>query len=180
MSGFDAAFEETVGIEGGYSNDPSDPGGETKYGITKRVARANGYSGSMITLPLQEARRIAKSQYWDVLRLDDIPSERITAELFDTGYNMGVGIAGKFLQRALNALNRQETDYDDVEVDSVVGPVTIAAARAFLFFRGNDGETVLLRALNGQQICREIELAEDHPVQERYTYGRILNRGVMT
>src|SRR5690606_32478003 len=171
-------FAATLGIEGDFSHDPADPGGATRYGITERVARANGYAGPMRELPLDTARAIAKAQYWDTLRLDavDALSSRIAHELFDTGYNMGVGVAGRFLQRALNALNREASDYYDVEVDGIVGPMTLAALRAFLKKRGANGETVMMRALNGQQLCRELELAERAPVQERFTYGRILNR----
>lgn len=176
VNGFEAAFSETLGKEGSFSDDPNDPGGATKHGITERVARANGYSGRMEDLAEDEARAIAKAQYWDVLRLDDVEPHSIARELFDTGYNMGVGIAGQFLQRALNALNRQETDYADLAVDGIVGPMTLQALRAFMAHRGEDGETVMLRALNGQQVCREIELAERASVQERFTYGRILNR----
>ena len=49
---FDDAFTALELIEGGYSNDPQDPGGETMYGITARLARAYGYTGAMRDLPL--------------------------------------------------------------------------------------------------------------------------------
>ena len=65
---FITAFEKVIGIEGGYSDDPDDRGGKTKFGITEAVARAHGYRGEMRDLGLTTARKIYKSSYWDVLR----------------------------------------------------------------------------------------------------------------
>lgn len=170
---FEAAFQRVVMVEGGYSNHPSDTGGETQFGITKGVARANGYTGDMRALPLATARAIYKFQYWDTLRLDEIASvsDKIADELFDSGVNMGVGVAGRFLQRALNVLNRQGADYQDMTVDGVVGPMTVHNLRAFLARRGKDGETVMLRALNAQQGMRYIEITEGRPANEAFLYG---------
>ena len=42
---FERAFEKLLGHEGGFVDHPKDPGGSTRYGITQRVARANGYEG---------------------------------------------------------------------------------------------------------------------------------------
>lgn len=178
MSVFESAFEITVGHEGGFVDDPTDSGGATKFGITEKVARANSYEGPMQSLSLEDARQIAKRQYWDVLRLDEVAkvSPDVAAEVFDTSYNMGTGRAGRFLQRALTALNRKGADYDDLEVDGVVGPVTLTAVRAYLGTRGEHGETVLLRALNCQQGEAYIELAENREKDERFLFGWLLNR----
>ena len=53
-------IEPTIAIEGGHVNHPSDPGGETNMGITKKVAVEHGYTGPMKTLP----RPIAVSIYY--------------------------------------------------------------------------------------------------------------------
>ena len=58
---FNWAFDLLMGHEGGYSNNPKDPGGETMWGITARVARAWGYSGPMKSLPRETAKQIAKT-----------------------------------------------------------------------------------------------------------------------
>lgn len=178
MSGFDSVFTTTLGLEGGFVDDPRDSGGATRYGITERVARANGYAGSMGELPIAEARRIAKVQYWDTLRLDDVDrlSPAIAKELFDTGYNMGVAAAGRMLQRALNVLNRCGADYSDVTADGVVGPMTIAALRSYLTTRGPAGAAVVLRALNALQGAAYIELAERRAKDETFVYGWLKNR----
>lgn len=178
MNIFDAAFDHVIGVEGGYVDDPSDSGGATRYGITERVARANGYTGEMYKLPIETARKIAKKQYWDTLNLDSIAalSSRVALELFDTGYNMGVVAAGKFLQRALNVLNDGGTRWPDVTVDGIVGPMTLHAFAKFLQQRKDRGEVVMLRALNCQQLVRYMEIAEARPKDERCVYGWIDKR----
>lgn len=175
---FDAAFDELLGIEGDYSDDPADSGGATRWGITEAVARRHGYTGPMNRLPLAIAKEIYRASYWDAQQLDTIAmlSHRIAWELFDTGVNMGVSQAGEFLQMSLNVFNRQATDYLDIEVDGEVGQATMAALTAFLKRRGKDGETVLLRALNALQGAAYIELAERRDKDERFVFGWFLNR----
>ncbi len=175
---FKSAFTHTVGVEGGYSNHPSDRGGPTKFGITEQVARANGYLDDMKDLPISVAERIYKMQYWDLMKLDevDIYSPLVAAEMFDTGVNCGIGTAGKFLQRTLNSLNKQGREYPDMVVDGVVGAVTIANLRAYLQRRGAAGERVLMLALNALQGVRYIEIAEKNPSQEDFVFGWFANR----
>lgn len=178
---FDIAYQHVLEVEGGYSDHASDRGGKTRYGVTERVARAHGYQGPMDELPLDKAREIYKASYWDTLRLDDIAalSYPVAKEVFDTGVNMGQGRAGQFLQRALNALNRRGADFADMTVDGLVGPVTVAALRAYLGKRGKQGETILLRALNSLQGEFYVGLAERDPSQEDYVNGWFWNRVVV-
>lgn len=170
---FEAAFARTVGIEGDYSNDPMDSGGATRFGITEIVARANGYDGDMRSLPFTTARDIYRSQYWNLLKLYDVAnlSPPVAEELFDSGVNLGTGVAACWLQRALNALNDRGTRWPDIAADGAIGNVTLFALRAFLIQRGAQGQTVLLRALNSLQGARYIELAEARPKDERFVYG---------
>lgn len=169
---FERALEKTLGVEGGFSNHKADRGGATRFGITEKVARANGYTGMMDQLPAEWATRIYKAQYWDPLRLDQVAeiSERIADEVFDTSVNMGVGIGGRFLQRALSSLG------DDLTVDGVVGPMTVTALRMFVARRGRDGETVMLRMLNALQGARYLEITENDPAQKAFVYGWFLQR----
>ena len=178
VNAFDCALKHTLGIEGDFSDDPSDSGGATKWGITESVARAFGYSGEMQDLPVSLARVIYQQNYWDLLKLDRISeiSDDISSELFDTAVNCGVGFAGISLQRSLNAFNRNGRDYPDLVVDGLVGRMTVTAFRALIDKRGLDGETVLLRALNSLQGARYIELAESRPKDERFVRGWFLNR----
>ena len=172
------AWAETGRAEGGYVNDPSDSGDATRYGITERVARRKGYTGDMRYLPRKTAEAIAKSEYWDVMQLDEIAyiSPAVAKEMFDTGFNTGTRRAVTFLQRSLNALNRREKDYEDISTDGEVGKKTILALRTYCTLRTRNGKLVLLRALNGLQLAFSIGLVERRDKDERFLYGWILNR----
>lgn len=167
-----------INLEGGYSNDPLDAGGETIYGITAVTARANGYHGPMKTMPRSIAVQIYKNRYWLEPKFDRVNtlSPAVAEELCDTGVNCGVGFAEGILQSALNLLNRQEADYKDVAEDKSIGPATLGALASYLLKRGKEGELVLLRMLNVMQGSRYIELAKAKPSQEAFLYGWFLNR----
>lgn len=175
---FNEAVEEVLEVEGGYVDDPSDSGGETNYGITKKVALRFGYTGAMKSMPRNFAIRIYKELYWDELELDTISKSApsIATKLFDIGVNMGTGRAAEFLQRALNVLNRQGKDYSDIAVDRDIGSVTLRALGRYLSRRNGEGETVLLRALICLQGAFYLNLAERRQKDERFVYGWILNR----
>lgn len=115
---FTEAFTKLLGHEGGYSNHPRDPGGETMWGITAAVARAHGYTGQMRALPQAVARAIYRKDYWDAVQADKLPAA-VRYPLFDAAVNSGVKQASKWLQAALG-----------VAQDGVIGPKTIAAAQA--------------------------------------------------
>jgi len=171
-------IEALIAREGGYSAHPADRGGPTRYGITEQVARAHGYTGPMAELPQEVARAIYLERYWAGPRFDQIAtrSPAIAEELLDTGVNMGPGVASRFLQRALNVLNRGQDAYPDVIVDGAIGRMTLYALDQLIAARGSAGVTVLLRMLNAQQAVRYIEIAETRPSQEAFTYGWILGR----
>lgn len=119
MSAFDGAFTALIGNEGGYAYNPADPGGETMWGVTARVARKHGYTGAMKDLPLATAKQIAKAEYWDAVRGDEL-SPALAFQLLDAAYNSGPPQAVKWLQHALG-----------VGVDGAFGPATMAAIAAF-------------------------------------------------
>lgn len=115
---FNDAFDRLMGHEGSYANHPADPGGETMWGVTKRVAAAYGYNGPMRDLPRDTAKQIYRTQYWDAVQADQLP-DAVKFEVFDAAVNSGVSQAVKWLQRAAGATP-----------DGVIGAKTIAAARA--------------------------------------------------
>ena len=178
-TGCDHLIEALIEREGGYVHHPDDRGGPTRYGITEAVARAHGYAGAMAELPQDEAVAIYRRLYWLRPRFDEVAARvpRVAAELFDTGANMGPGVAATFLQRALTALNRNGTDYSDLVPDGRIGDRTLAALDGFLEARGKrGGETVLLRALEALQGERYLCLAERRPANESFLYGWLANR----
>jgi len=116
MGTFDDAFDALIGNEGGFVDNPKDPGGATCWGVTERVARAHGYTGQMRDLPHDTAKAIAKKLYWDPLKLD-LFDPRVAFQIFDANYNGGHPII--WMQGAAG-----------VSVDGLIGPKTIAAVQA--------------------------------------------------
>lgn len=171
-------INEVIEREGGYSNHPADRGGPTHWGITQSVARTNGYAGDMRALPRATAEAIYRRLYWDAPKFSFVAemAPSVAAEMFDTGVNMGVAVAGQFLQRALNALNRNERDYPDLKADGAVGTKSLAALGAYRKVRGAAGEAVLLKAIEALQGERYIALAESRPANEAFLYGWLANR----
>lgn len=174
----ETVIDNIIAAEGLYSNNPLDAGGETMYGITIRVARANGYFGAMRDMPLNTARQIYKNIYWLEPHFDRVAmlSPDIAEELCDTGVNCGVSFAEGILQTCLNLLNREQTDYKDIPEDKAIGPATLNALASYISKRGKDGELVLLRMLNVMQGSRYIELSKTKPSQEAFLFGWFLNR----
>lgn len=174
----DKLIDGVIAREGGYSDHPSDRGGKTRWGITEHIARTHGYRGAMADLPRNLAADIYRIRYWEDPRIVDIAdlSAKIAEKLFDCGVNMGPRTAIRFLQRALNALNREEQDYPDIGRDGLIGPATLAATHRFLTRRGMRGEQVLFTAIQALQAAHYIELTEKRTANEAFLYGWILNR----
>lgn len=177
-SAFDEAFARVKQLEGGYTNDPDDSGGETNFGITLATARAFGYVLPMRDMTRENAKAIYRARYWSAQQLDAVAllSRAVALEVFDTSVNMGTTAAGRFLQRALNVLNDGATLYRDVEVDGRIGAISVACLRSYIVHRGAEGEAVLLAALNALQGAAYIELAENRPKDERFAYGWLRSR----
>ena len=116
MSSFDNAFESLMGNEGGYSNNAADPGGETMWGVTARVARAHGYAGAMRDLPKDTAKDIAKKLYWDPLHCDEFDG-RVGFQVLDANYNGGHVVT--WMQQAAG-----------IKATGILTPETIAAVKA--------------------------------------------------
>lgn len=111
MSNFDKCIARLLQTEGGYVNDPQDPGGETNFGISKR-----SYPNVDIkSLTWEKAAAIYKRDYWDPLDLDRAP-DGIGYQLLSFSVNSGVGTAIRALQRAVGVAD-----------DGAIGPQTRAA-----------------------------------------------------
>lgn len=173
------SFDDAVGIilekEGGYVDDPADSGGKTKYGITEITARQFGYKKEMEDLELKTALDIYKIMYWDPIRGDEMVdiAPQVAMEVFDTGVNMGIAKASKFLQATLNAF---VGDTHHLIVDGLVGRRTMYALRAYLKQRD---ELVLVTALNCLQGAHYLDIASRRPKDKKFLYGWIKNRVVI-
>ena len=107
-------LERIIGHEGGYSNDPEDSGGETKWGISKR-----SYPQLNIAdLTVEEAAIIYQFDYLQPLEADKF-RDGVVFQLLDFAVNSGVETAKRILQREI-----------DVADDGIIGPVTREALAA--------------------------------------------------
>lgn len=150
-------------LEGGYVNHPSDPGGETNYGITKNVAVANGYYGSMKELPKEYAWSIYYNQYIRDPGYEPMEkhSPAVLEELVDTAVNAGVSRSSRWFQQSLNSLSRGGKDYKMTVVDGKVGSSTIAAYRALSMKRGKvQSCEMIIKLMDAQQANHYMSLTK--------------------
>ena len=169
-------------LEAGYVDHPSDRGGPTKYGITEKVARANGYRGDMRDLPMSLADQILEQEYViePGFALIAPLSVKVAKELVDTGVNCGTNTSGMFFQRVLNAMNGKGAFWPELKVDGAIGARSVDAFKAYMAKRGRQGgELVMLRALNSLQGARYVSIAESNPNNEDFIFGWFANRVVI-
>lgn len=119
---FDKCFALVLQDEGGYVNDPRDPGGRTNMGVTQRAweayVRKEVTEEFMRKLTPEQVKPFFRIMYWNKLRGDDLPSG-VDYAAFDLAVNSGVRRAAKYLQEIAG-----------VPVDGVIGPRSLAAIDA--------------------------------------------------
>ncbi len=121
-SNFDYCLKEVLKSEGGYSNDPSDSGGATNFGITitdyRKYIKKNGTPEDVKNMTVDQAAVIYKKRYWDALDCDNLPSG-VDYTVFDYGVLSGLGRPRKDLQTfkdktgadLINAINDERTAF---------------------------------------------------------------------
>ena len=119
MAKFIDAYKKVLNNEGIYSNDPDDAGGETYKGISRRAnpnwdgwisidaikkSHPTTFKGIIKKTPELEKKvqDLYKDKYWDCFELDDVPSQLVAEQMFDTAVNQGQTAAIKFAQRVLD------------------------------------------------------------------------------
>lgn len=147
-------FSEAIGIvlqhEGGYVNDKDDPGGETKYGISKRSFPQYDIKN----LSIDDATDIYKRHYWEKSKSEKVKSE-LRLDYFDMCVNMGQGNAVKVLQKAVN-----NAPGDKIAVDGRIGPMTIKASNR-----------VSVQRIRSFRVLYYAKLIMKNPTLEKYWYG---------
>jgi lysozyme family protein len=123
ISNWQKSFELMLKSEGGYVNNPADPGGMTNLGVTKAtwenwVGRESD-EAEMRGLTPEKVEPLYKKKYWDAVRGDEIENGGVAYLLFDFAVNAGVGRSIKTLQTAVG-----------VTPDGGFGPMTMAAVQA--------------------------------------------------
>ena len=146
---FDEIIEVVLHHEGGYVNDPDDPGGETNFGIAKR----SHPDVDIANLTKDGAKEIYKEQYWDKNKVESL-SEDLRHIYFDMCVNQGRGRAVKILQRAANAKGA------NLKVDGGMGPKTIAAM-----------EGVELQRVRAYRVKYYADLVTRKPDLEKFYFG---------
>lgn len=122
---FSKALDVVLQDEGGYSNDPDDPGGSTNLGITQKDldhwAAILGLPHSVKSLTHNDAAIFYKHVWWDKYNYNAINSITIATKIFDLAVNIGAIPAAFILQKSL-----QWAAYG-IEDDGVIGQKTLAA-----------------------------------------------------
>jgi len=113
MNTFELFFSKVISVEGGYVFDSQDPGGETKYGISKRSYPKENIKD----ITLDRAKEIYYRDYWMKCRCNDLPTP-LDGYVFDAAVNQGVHSAIILLQRVLESTQ-----------DGLIGPETLRKAK---------------------------------------------------
>lgn len=162
-------------LEGGYVNDPKDPGGETNHGITKAVAVQNGYTGPMLKMPKSVAEDIYVERYLvdpGFIAVVEI-SPAVAHKLTDAGINAGTSRASKWFQESLNDVNRGGRDYPSVVTDGKIGPATLAAYQGLERKRGKaEACRMIIKLVDAKQTAHYTSLKNLYD----FTPGWIINR----
>jgi len=119
---YDDCLTRLLKDEGGYTNDKSDSGGPTNFGITlsdyRKYINSRGTAEDVRRMSVDQAKAIYRSKYWDALNCDNLPSG-VDYTCFDYGVNSGLGRPRKALQRfkslsgsnLINAINDERTAF---------------------------------------------------------------------
>lgn len=138
MASFDDAINIVLKNEGGYVNNPFDPGGPTKYGISRRFLNSDYIDSELKkridinkdnfidaedikSLKEEDASYIYKKYWWDKYKYENIDSQKIANKIFDMAINMGPINSHKIAQKSINDVNKE----DKIKVDGIIGDKTL-------------------------------------------------------
>jgi lysozyme family protein len=155
MADMELAIRKTLIHEGGFVDDPDDPGGATKYGITQKDLPGVDISA----LTEQQAIDYYKQHYVKTLYAQ-IESQAIGEKIFDLGVLDGVGSIIHVLQAVL------KPSFPDVEIDGNFGPVTLSAVN-------QSDEASLLQAYKNALVARVFQIIAANPAEKKFAAGWI-------
>ena len=148
--------------EGGYTDDPKDKGGATKFGVTLSTWIANGYDKDgdgdidkqdIKVLDKADAYDIAKKLYWDKIMGDKIKDQSVAEFIFDWGYNSGPQTAIKKVQEILA-----------IKIDGIIGPQTLK-------FINDADPKALFNKLKARREDFFRNIVHNDPSQEKFLRG---------
>lgn len=179
MAAFEIANKKSMNFEGGYVNDPDDPGAETYKGISRRYHPEvtiwpiiDGMKAQNIgTVLTDELKGIIHAWYkvwhWDFFGMDFINDQRIANEIYDSGINLGRRTVGKFVQECSN------THFDEsqiLKVDGYPGPRT-QSNLAKIIVMGPARIDTLYKQLNSEQGHHYTMAANKNPRLKKFVVG---------
>ena len=171
MADFTQAFQLMISHEGGYGNDPDDPGGETYKGVARKIfskwdgwtkvdilKRQTGFPANLDKDPelQQNISDFYRVTFWDKINGDQIANQEIANSIFDFGVNAGVGTSASLAQMVVGAKS-----------DGVIGPNSISAINNF------DPEH-FLASFTVAKIARYVNIVKKRPTSRKYFYGWVI------
>lgn len=171
MADFTQAFQLMIAHEGGYGNDPDDPGGETYKGVARKIfskwdgwtkvdilKRQTGFPANLDKDPelQQNISDFYRVNFWDKINGDQIANQEIANSIFDFGVNAGVGTSASLAQMVVGAKS-----------DGVIGPNSISAINNF------DPEH-FLASFTVAKIARYVNIVKKRPTSRKYFYGWVI------
>lgn len=180
MADFEVADKISMNFEGGYVNDPDDPGQETYRGISRR------YHPEVAIWPIIDHQKVKndgkvfstphldeiihawyKGWHWDFFGMDFIHDQRIANEIYDSGINLGRRRVGRFVQ---SCVNTHHNESGIVKVDGYPGPAT-QSALAKVIVMGQDHRDTLYKQLNSEQGHHYTMAANNNPRLKKFVVG---------
>jgi lysozyme family protein len=171
MAQFKPAFDKTVASEGGYVNDPDDPGGETYKGVARKMhskwpgwtiidmlKRQSGFPAILNTNAELQAEILSfyEVNFWDRLNADQIESQEVAESIFDFAVNAGVVTSATLAQMVVNS-----------ETDGIIGTNSINSINEF-------NQEHFLAAFTVAKIARYVNIVKKRPTSRKYFYGWVL------
>jgi len=188
MADFELALQKVLDDEGGYSNQASDLGGETLFGISRKANpdwagwRTVDYMRNDPMFPgvVQNDPRLRnmaadlyRKQYWSKVDGDWVSDQRLAEILFSIGVNMSPKVAIRFLQDGLNFFSHGGMSYVLTVVDGLCGPLTRQASNNYLGDAVNKQDALdrLAWYVTGRWVSRYGEIVRIHPGQSKNAKG---------
>lgn len=165
-----AILSAVILVEGGFTNDPYDPGGKTKYGITEKTAKDFGYTKRIEDLTQKEAIQIYESLYVKYPHFDYIVelNPALGHKVIDAGINVGTTRVSIWFQKSLNALSQYGKQYPLIEEDGRIGNKTLSAYQSLVKLRGKTKACqLMIKCLDGYQTYYYLSLSQ----HSRYLTG---------
>ncbi len=168
MANFEQAFLNVLKNEGGYGNDPDDPGGETYKGIARKMnskwdgwvfvdmakQKPNFPANLEADSHLQELiKEFYRNLYWDKIKGDDLQQQLVAESIFDFGVNAGIPTSAKLAQLVV-----------DATPDGVFGDKTVAKINGY-------NAELFLASFTLAKIARYVNIVKKQPTSKKFFYG---------